>query len=108
MRRRGFTSRPKSRAWEAKLGCFRRDAQASVACYSRAMPREKPGSTFGDALSWASQIIAVGVAMFVPAVAGGWLDSRLGTAVLGPVGLVLGFAAGLAWLVRLTSGRGRP
>ena len=62
----------------------------------------------GEAVGWASRIIAVGLAMFAPAVAGGWLDARLGTGFLGPVGLAVGFMAGLAWLVRLAAGRGRP
>lgn len=68
------------------------------------MPREKPGSVVGEALAWASRIIAVGLAMFLPAVAGGWLDARLGTKSWGPVGLVAGFVLGLAWLVRLAAG----
>jgi hypothetical protein len=46
--------------------------------------------------------------MFLPAVAGGWLDARLGTGFLGPVGLAIGFVVGLAWLVRLAARRGRP
>lgn len=71
------------------------------------MQREKSGSAIGEALSWASRIIAVGVTMFLPAVAGGWLDTRLGTGFLGTVGLVVGFVAGLAWLVRLANGRRR-
>ncbi len=55
---------------------------------------------------WASRIMAVGLVMFLPAVAGTWLDGRLGTAVLGMAGLVIGFAAGLAWLVQF--GKRRP
>ena len=68
------------------------------------MPRERSGSAIGEALSWAARIMAVGLVMFLPAVAGGWLDARLGTAFLGPLGLVLGFVAGLAWLVRMATG----
>jgi hypothetical protein len=45
--------------------------------------------------------MAVGVAMFLPAVAGRWLDARLGTTWLGLGGLVVGVGAGLASLVRL-------
>lgn len=52
-------------------------------------------------MAWAARIIAIGVAMFLPAVAGGWLDARLGTAFLAPTGLVLGVVSGLAWLVHL-------
>lgn len=64
-------------------------------------------SPVGEALAWASRIMAIGLAMFLPAVAGGWLDARLGLRFCGPAGLVLGFAAGLTWLVRL-GGRRRP
>jgi len=48
--------------------------------------------------------MAIGLAMFLPSVAGRWLDARLGTAFLAPAGLVMGFVTGLAWLVNL---RGR-
>lgn len=71
------------------------------------MTREKSGSIVGDALAWASRIIAAGIAMFLPAVAGNWLDARLGTGFLGLVGLVVGFVLGLAWLVRMAGGRRR-
>ena len=72
------------------------------------MARGKQSARVGEALAWASRIIAAGVAMFLPAVAGSLLDARLGTAYLGPLGLVVGFVAGLAWLVRMARGRGRP
>lgn len=62
----------------------------------------------GEALSWASRIMAVGLAMVLPAVAGGWLDEQLGTSAWGLIGLVGGFVLGLAWLVRLTAGTQRP
>ncbi len=62
----------------------------------------------GEALSWASRIVAVGLVMFLPAVAGGWADSRIGTSFLGPVGLVFGFVTGLTWLVRMATGRQHP
>ena len=60
------------------------------------------GSPVGEALAWASRIIAIGIAMFLPAVAGNWLDSRLGTGFLGLAGLVLGFVLGLTWLAQLS------
>ena len=63
-------------------------------------------SPVGAALVWASRIMAVGVVMFLPAVAGTWLDGRLGTGFLGLVGLVIGFVAGIGWLVQL--GKRRP
>ena len=60
------------------------------------------GSPVGEAMAWASRIIAIGITMFLPAVAGNWLDSRLGTGFLGMAGLVLGFVLGLTWLVQLS------
>lgn len=63
--------------------------------------RRQPDSPVGEAFAWASRIIAIGIAMFLPAVAGNWLDARLGTRFLGPVGLVVGFVIGLAWLMQL-------
>jgi hypothetical protein len=69
------------------------------------MPRSPSGSPIGEALAWASRIIAIGLAMFLPGVAGGWLDQRLGTGWLGPAGFVVGFAAALTWLARLGSRR---
>lgn len=62
-------------------------------------------SPVGDAMAWAARIIAIGLVMFLPAVAGGWLDQRLGTAFLAPIGLVLGFTSGLTWLIQLQKRR---
>lgn len=69
------------------------------------MPREQRPSPIGDALVWAARIIAIGLAMFLPAVAGGWIDARAGTTWCGPAGLVLGFVAGMAWLWQLRKRR---
>ncbi len=70
--------------------------------YARAMARR---DSIGEAMVWVSRIVAVGLAMFLPAVAGGWVDSRIGTSFLGPVGLVFGFVTGLWWLVHMAKGR---
>ena len=72
-------------------------------CMLEVMSRDTR-SPVGEALAWASRLMAVGFVMFLPAVGGGWADARLGTSWLAPVGLVLGFGLGLTWLVRLTSG----
>jgi len=71
------------------------------------MNRFSNRSPLGEGLAWASRIMATGIAMVLPAVAGNWLDARLGTGFLAPVGLVIGFVAGLAWLVQMTARR-RP
>lgn len=65
------------------------------------MARPRSGSPIGEALAWASRIIAIGLTMFLPGVAGGWLDERLGTRFIGPAGFVVGFVAALAWLASL-------
>jgi len=72
------------------------------------MSREPRESPVGDAFAWASQIIAIGLTMFLPGVAGGWLDARLGTRWIGPAGFVLGFTGALAWLASLGRGKRRP
>lgn len=56
---------------------------------------------------WVSRITAIGLAMFLPAVAGNWLDARLGTSFLGLVGLAFGFAVAISWLVQLQRRRAR-
>lgn len=55
----------------------------------------------GEAFAWASRILAIGLAMFLPGVGGNWLDARFGTRFLGPIGLVFGFTAALVWLVQI-------
>lgn len=54
------------------------------------MARESDVSPVGEAMVWVSRIIAIGLTMFLPGVAGGWLDARLGTSFMGPLGFVLG------------------
>lgn len=68
------------------------------AARSPADPRPSPT---GEAFTWVARITAVGMGMAVPAVAGTWLDTRLGTSFLGPVGVAVGLAVALAWAVRL-------
>ncbi|NBW96270.1 MAG: hypothetical protein EBR28_05980 [Planctomycetia bacterium] len=65
------------------------------------MPGDHHPSPIGEALGWASRIIAIGLAMFLPGVAGGWLDERLGVRFLGPAGFVLGLGTAILWLARL-------
>lgn len=59
------------------------------------------GSPIGEALVWVSRITALGLMMFLPGVGGGWLDRRLGTSFLGPLGLILGVGVGLLRIVQL-------
>jgi hypothetical protein len=70
------------------------------------MSRDSDVSPVGEAMVWVSRIMAIGLSMFLPGVAGGWLDARLGTRFLGPLGFVLGLATAFLSLSRLTSRRG--
>ena len=81
------------------------DRDTTVPKGSTCMSGQPRRSPIGEALAWSSRIMAVGAAMFLPAVAGGWLDAQFGTRFLAPAGLVLGFIAGLAWLVQLAGKR---
>jgi hypothetical protein len=71
------------------------------------MARDPDVSPVGEAMVWVSRIIAIGLSMFLPGVAGGWLDARLGTRFLGPLGFVVGLAGALLSLTRLKP-RQRP
>lgn len=69
------------------------------------MPRDSHVSPIGEALGWVSRIMAIGMTMFLPGVAGNWLDAELGTSFFGPLGLVAGFSVAILSLARLRSGR---
>jgi hypothetical protein len=51
---------------------------------------------------WSSRIMALGLVMFLPGVAGTWLDTRLGTRFLGPAGFILGVSVAIFRLTQLT------
>ena len=54
------------------------------------------------AMEWVAKITTVALEMFLPAVAGGWLDRRWHTSFLAPVGLVLGVVVGIWHLIQMT------
>ncbi|MEX0671219.1 MAG: hypothetical protein WD060_12275 [Pirellulales bacterium] len=65
-------------------------------------------SSVGEAMVWVSRIIAIGLMMFLPGVGGGWLDARLGTSFLGPLGFTAGLGLSILALVRLQNRNRRP
>lgn len=75
--------------------------------YSRRMTRDSQVPPIGEALAWVSRIMAIGLTMFLPGVAGSWLDARFGTSFLGPLGLAAGFSVAILTLARLRGGRNR-
>lgn len=62
---------------------------------------KKNDSPIGDALAWASRIMAIGLTMFLPGLFGSWLDKRCSVQFLGPVGFVLGLTLSLIWLIQI-------
>ena len=71
------------------------------------MARDSDVSPVGEAMVWVSRIMAIGLTMFLPGVAGGWLDVRFGTGFIGPLGFVAGLGLAIFSLTRLKSRRGR-
>ena len=69
------------------------------------MARTSDVSPVGEAMVWVSRIMALGLTMFLPGVAGGWLDARLGTRLFGPLGLVGGLSTAVFLLSRLATPR---
>lgn len=69
----------------------------------RRHPQPDTRSPVGEAMTWVSRIMAIGLSMFLPGLAGGWLDARAGTGFLGPAGFVLGFVAGLWQLAAIAN-----
>ncbi len=47
------------------------------------------------AMQWVSRIMAAGMMMVLPGLAGQWLDGRLGTGFI----VLIGFAVGLTWSI---------
>lgn len=55
------------------------------------------------AMEWVWRIIAVSLEMFLPGLAGNWLDRRWGTSFLGPLGFVVGVVFGTWYLIVMTT-----
>jgi len=54
------------------------------------------------AMEWVSRITALAMAMVLPGLLGYWIDSKIGTRFLAPVGFVLGIVGGIWSLLALT------
>jgi hypothetical protein len=59
-------------------------------------------SPFAEAMEWVSRIAAVAMIMVLPGLGGQWLDGRLGTKFIGPLGFALGVTSGVGYLVALS------
>lgn len=54
------------------------------------------------AMEWVARVFASAVMMCAPGLGGLWLDHRLGTSFLGPVGFVVGLVGAMAYLIAAT------
>jgi hypothetical protein len=59
------------------------------------------------AMQWVARIFAAALLMFLPGLGGQWLDDKLGTGFLGPVGFVLGVVGGMMYLIAATKSDAR-
>ena len=62
-------------------------------------------SWLGEAMSWSARIMAVGLEMVLPVVAGMWLDARLGTRFMALIGICVGLPVGLWHILVFTRGK---
>jgi hypothetical protein len=67
---------------------------------------ERPDPPMAAAMQWVARVFAVALVMFLPGVGGQWVDRKLGTAVLGPLGFVVGLVVGTWYLIAATRGNG--
>jgi F0F1-type ATP synthase assembly protein I len=64
-------------------------------------------SPLARAMHWTSLVTTISLEMVLPAVAGRWIDGRLGTGIVFLVlGAILGFATGMWHLLKLTGPSG--
>lgn len=70
--------------------------------HNYASPKATPMSL---AIEWVARITAVSLLMFLPGVAGQWLDGRFGTSFFTLVGFGFGFCAGLGVLLLMVNKR---
>ena len=57
------------------------------------------------ATEWVARIFAISLVMFLPGLAGQWLDERFGTRFLALVGFGFGFCAGLGGLLAMVNNK---
>jgi len=57
-------------------------------------------------MEWVARIFAVSLLMFLPGVAGQWLDERFGTSILALLGFGFGLVAGMTALLVMTKSMG--
>lgn len=54
------------------------------------------------AMEWVTRITTVAVVMVVPGLLGYWIDHKIGTRFLAPIGFVMGVCGGVWYLLAMT------
>ncbi|MEM8947050.1 MAG: hypothetical protein AAGD11_17890 [Planctomycetota bacterium] len=62
-------------------------------------PQQHP---MGAAMQWVARIIAAGMMMVLPGLAGQWLDGRLGAGFFALLGFALGIFVSMSYLIAVT------
>ncbi len=66
------------------------------------MAKSPPQHPMAAAMQWVSRIMAAGLMMVLPGLAGQWLDKRLGTGFIVLAGFAAGLAMSIAYLIAIT------
>jgi len=66
------------------------------------LAKPPPQHPMAAAMQWVSRIMAAGLMMVLPGLAGQWLDGRLGTGFLVLLGFAAGMALSIAYLIAVT------
>ncbi len=66
------------------------------------MTKSPPLNPMAAAMQWVSRIIAAGLMMVLPGLAGQWLDGRLGTGFIVLIGFAAGIAFSISYLIAIT------
>ena len=66
------------------------------------MANPPPVHPMAAAMQWVARIVAAGLMMVLPGLAGQWLDHKLGTAFFALAGFAVGIAGSIAYLISIT------
>ena len=105
----GFERLLQSPLLEATFGGGEANVSVSLAQFGQAVTyvTALPRNPIGEAFDWAARVMAVSLEMFLPGLAGQWLDRRLGTTFLTLLGFTFGLVAGVWHLLLMTRKTGR-
>lgn len=66
------------------------------------MAKSPPQHPMGIAMQWVARIIAAGLMMVLPGLAGQWVDGRIGTNFLVLLGFACGISVSIWYLIAIT------